>query len=61
MCMDITGDNWVSTDDLLALLAMFGRSCDAYTSMLCPDANGDDAVSTEDLLSLLSQFGRQCN
>ena len=59
VCMDMSGDDFVSTDDLLILLSLFGSSCDAE-SILCPDANGDGRVSTEDLLRLLSQFGSPC-
>ena len=52
---DLTGDGFVSTEDLLMLLATFGRvDCDL-------DVVGTDGiVNTVDLLQLLADFGRPC-
>lgn len=49
---DITGDGYVSTTDLLAIIAAWG-DCDG-----CPaDINGDGTVSTTDLLTVIAAWG----
>jgi hypothetical protein len=54
---DLTEDGVVSTNDLLALLAVFGRTdCDMDIIPSVPAG----LINTDDLLTLLSQFGRSC-
>eukprot|EP01046_Picozoa_sp_COSAG06_P010573 COSAG06_NODE_579_length_14027_cov_2.460942_5_plen_3130_part_00 len=52
---DFTLDGIVGTNDLLYLLASFGR-----TSVIA-DTNGDGIVGTDDLLGLLAVYGRSCD
>lgn len=52
---DFTLDGVVGTNDLLYLLASFGR-----TSVIA-DTNGDGIVGTDDLLGLLAVYGRSCD
>ena len=52
---DLDGDNLLSVNDLLTLLAEFGcfTTCDS-------DLDGDGAVTVTDILSLLQLFGGAC-
>ncbi len=51
---DFDNDGRITTDDLLTLLALFGReSCEANVA-------GGIMINTDDLLTLLSQFGQPC-
>ena len=54
---DITSDGLVSTNDLLYLLASFGRLSEAH---LAADVDGNGIVGTTDLLLLLASYGRSC-
>ncbi len=48
---DVTGDGAVNVDDILAILAVFGQSCE------CPeDLDGNGVVSVDDILILLGYF-----
>ena len=58
---DLSGDNLVSTNDLLFLLAVFGRSTAGDANAAAADGNGDGIVSTTDLLGLLAVFGQGCD
>jgi hypothetical protein len=52
---DLNGDSHITADDLLALLAVFGRDrCDMNI------VGSDGLINTADLLELLAQFGRYC-
>ena len=55
---DLTGDGFVSTDDLLTVLAVFGRVDCTYEIVI--NANLVGRIDTEDLLALLGAFGRAC-
>jgi hypothetical protein len=57
---DLTTDGVVSTNDLLFLLAVFGRDVAGDTQAALADGNGDGLVGTTDLLGLLAFFGRTC-
>lgn len=57
---DLTDDGIVGTNDLLYLLAAFGRSTSSPTAALA-DVNGDGVVGTTDLLGLLAMYGRTCS
>ena len=54
---DIPGDGFVGTDDLLSLLAVFGRADCAYVIVIGANPG---RIDTEDLLALLQAFGRAC-
>ena len=54
---DLTGDGFVGTDDLLSLLAVFGRVDCAYEIVIGANPG---RIDTEDLLALLQAFGRAC-
>jgi hypothetical protein len=53
---DINGDGSVSTEDLLLLLAAWGK-CPGPAGECPADLDGDGTVSTADLLILLSNWG----
>ena len=57
---DMTDDGLVSTNDLLYILAAFGRSASETPSAARADVNGDGIVGTTDLLGLLAMYGRRC-
>lgn len=61
VCPDVTGDEIVGTDDLLFVLAVWGREpAEADTQVAAADFNGDGAVNADDLLVLLARFGQTC-
>lgn len=57
---DLTGDGLVSTNDLLYLLAAFGRDAASDLAADAADVNNDGVVGTSDLLALLAVYGRPC-
>lgn len=57
---DFDGDGLVGTDDLLLLLAAFGREASDTRFDAAQDTNGDGVVNAPDLLGLLANFGRVC-
>jgi hypothetical protein len=58
---DLTRDGYVSTEDLLFLLAVFNRvNCDAELSLYQVEGVPPGTINTEDLLVLLAEFGRHC-
>ena len=57
---DLTEDNLVSTNDLLYLLATFGRDAASDPAAQAADVDGSGSVGTSDLLGLLAVFGRTC-
>lgn len=57
---DLNGDGLVSTNDLLYILAVFGRQVAEDSSFGIADGNGDGLINTQDLLGLLASFGRTC-
>jgi hypothetical protein len=57
---DFSGDGIVATNDLLYLLAVFGRSSHSSPTVARADVNGDGIVGTDDLLYVLSTFGDPC-
>lgn len=56
---DLTDDGIVGTNDLLYLLAAFGRTSSPTAALA--DVNGDGVVGTADLLGLLAMYGRTCS
>jgi hypothetical protein len=64
VCPDTTGDGIVSTNDLLFVLAVWGRETagvdDQAVAAQAADFNSDGAVNTDDLLLLLARFGQTC-
>lgn len=54
---DATGDRLVDTQDLVALLGVFGRS---FVTGTPSDMNADGVVNTADLVVMLSAFGTDC-
>jgi len=54
----------VSTNDLLFVLAVWGRETagvdDQAVAAQAADFNSDGAVNTDDLLLLLARFGQTC-
>jgi hypothetical protein len=62
---DVTGDNVVGTNDLLAILSLYGAQSpeDIGASEFggAEDLNGDGIIGTADLLVLLAYYGEQCN
>ncbi len=54
---DIDANGLVSTNDLLYLLASFGRTGEAH---LAADVDGNGMVGTNDLLLVLASYGRSC-
>ena len=59
--LDFSGDGIVSTNDLLSLLAVFGRTVSEVPQAAAADVNADGRVSTDDLLALLASFGDVCD
>ena len=62
---DVTGDNAVGTNDLLAILSLYGVQ-DPVEIANSPnggaeDLNGDGIIGTADLLILLAYYGELCN
>ena len=58
---DFTQDGLVSTNDLLYLLATFGRTVtEEGSAAALADLDGSQRVDTLDLLELLAAFGRSC-
>lgn len=57
---DLNGDGLISTNDLLYILAVFGRQIADDSSIRVADGNGDGLINTQDLLGLLASFGRTC-
>eukprot|EP01046_Picozoa_sp_COSAG06_P073606 COSAG06_NODE_22093_length_734_cov_1.083465_2_plen_174_part_01 len=49
---DLTGDGAISTNDLLMILALFGRQSTTSTTVVAADVSGDGIVGTSDLLGL---------
>jgi hypothetical protein len=62
---DVTGDNIVGTNDLLAILALYGSQnggdITESENTGAEDLNGDGIIGTADLLILLAYYGEQCN
>eukprot|EP01043_Picozoa_sp_COSAG02_P012118 COSAG02_NODE_461_length_21848_cov_235.681043_7_plen_1409_part_00 len=58
--LDFTNDGVVGTNDLLYLLAVFGRNVADTSQARVADVSGDGRVGTDDLLSLLASFGDVC-
>ena len=58
---DLSGDGLVATNDLLFLLAVYGRQAADDANAAAADGNGDGIVSTVDLLGLLAVFGQTCS
>ena len=59
--LDFNADGIVGTNDLLYLLALFGRTGDEVPAAMVADVSGDGRVGTDDLLMLLGTFGRACD
>ena len=62
---DVTGDNAVGTNDLLAILSLYGTQ-DPVEIANSPnggaeDLNEDGIIGTADLLILLAYYGELCN
>ena len=62
---DVTGDNAVGTNDLLAILSLYGVQ-DPVEIANSPnggaeDLNEDGIIGTADLLILLAYYGESCN
>ena len=62
---DVTGDNAVGTNDLLAILSLYGVQ-DPVVIANSPnggaeDLNEDGIIGTADLLILLAYYGELCN
>jgi hypothetical protein len=57
---DLTGDGAISTNDLLMILALFGRQSTTSATVAAADVSGDGIVGTSDLLGLLAVYGRSC-
>jgi hypothetical protein len=53
---DLNSDGFVSTDDLLILLAYYG----CFQGNCIADINGDEAVNSNDLLAFLAAYGIPC-
>jgi hypothetical protein len=61
---DVTGDDAVGTNDLLAILSLYGATGDAIGASENggeEDLNEDLIVGTADLLILLAYYGELCN
>ena len=62
---DVTGDNAVGTNDLLAILSLYGAQDpnDIANSSFggAEDLNEDGIIGTADLLILLAYYGELCN
>jgi hypothetical protein len=61
---DVNGDNTVGTNDLLAILSVYGQQCpEIYDSPNggAEDLNEDCTIGTADLLVLLAYYGEMCN
>ena len=62
---DVTGDNAVGTNDLLAILSLYGAQDPEVISNSdnggAEDLNEDGIVGTADLLILLAYYGELCN
>ena len=62
---DVTGDNAVGTNDLLAILSLYGaQDAEAIANSEnggAEDLNEDGIVGTADLLILLAYYGELCN
>ena len=56
---DVSGDNMITTTDLLAVLSAFG-SQDCAADQDRSDGQAEGTITTDDLLVVLSQFGRTC-
>ena len=56
----MTVDGIVGVDDLLFLLAVFGRDPATDAQAAAADGNSDGVAGVEDLLGLLSAYGRSC-
>ena len=62
---DVTGDNAVGTNDLLAILSLYGAQDPGSIADSeyggAEDLNEDGIVGTADLLILLAYYGELCN
>ena len=62
---DVNGDNAVCTNDLLAILSLYGASNPTVIGGSpnggAEDLNGDGMIGTADLLVLLAYYGELCN
>jgi hypothetical protein len=62
---DVTGDNVVGTNDLLAILALYGSTgsgaIGGSENAGAEDLNEDGIIGTADLLILLAYYGEMCN
>ena len=62
---DVTGDDIVGTNDLLAILALYGTQdggeIGGSANAGAEDLNGDGIIGTADLLVLLAYYGELCN